>query len=114
MKGASRPVGMSHPVQEDAGAVHHAGDSGAVFLHLQEAVLVCLLLVLPVGGGESRRRVLDVFEIVVIDEMSSVGAAAMHQLGGRSSEHTLATLAVDTCPRTIQKREVEHPCTFLV
>ena len=59
-------------------------------------------------------RGLDGGEVVVVDEVGAVAAAALLEVLGRAGQHALAAVAEDAGPRREQERDVEDPGAVLV
>ena len=79
------------------------------------------LLALPYGSwnchcaGVSRSAWrAQVGDVVVVDEVGAVAAAALRQLGGRLVEDPLAAAAEDAAPVRTQEAGIEHPRALLV
>src|SRR5262249_32274277 len=111
---AAGAAGETRAVEEDAGVVDEAGDARAVLLHPMEAAAASLAPVLPLLVGEPRRRRRHGGEILVVDEVGAVAAAALLELGGRPGEHALTSAAVDARPRRQEERDIEDPRPFFV
>ena len=112
VEGAARSGREVRAVEEDAGVLVEACDRLAVLVGVDHGLLDAV--VLPVLRRERGGDLLHVPGVLLVDEMRSVAAAALHQLRCRSGQHSLAPVAEDAGPVARQERAVEDPRPFLV
>ena len=101
-------------VVEDAGTVHHAGLLFAVSVDRNPAVLLGSLEVLPMTGLEPLHCLLHGLLVLLVEEMSTEGTAALAQFGRWIVVDTLTSLSEDALEIRIEERRVDGPRSLLV
>ncbi len=111
VKGATRSGVEVRSVEKDAGIINKSSRDGAVLVSLRDAT--CTFgLELPLFVAECGSPTLNLSDVVIINEVCAVGAAALHQLFCRTSEDALTPIAKDAGPVARQERDVKDPGSF--
>jgi hypothetical protein len=114
VQGAAGAAGEAGPVEEDARILDEAGHGRlhavvAGFAGSQEAAPLGLGVELHLIGAQPHERLDDVGDVVVVDEVGAVGAAALLHLGCWGVEDARAAHPVDAAVVGPQERGVEDP-----
>lgn len=114
MERAALTPGETPPVQKDARPVHAAGHLTAPGRRLgpgsrRSGTSPGPGAELPVLVTELGHRLRHPLEILVIGEMSAMGATSLPEIGGGVIEHPLTAPSEDAGPRTRQEGEIDDP-----
>ena len=109
VQGAAGAAGVARAVQEDAGARDEPGGDGPLRVPLEHAGLQAAL---RSGTATARRRASPAaaatrLRVLLVGEVRSVRAAALHRSGRRPCQDSLAAVAVDALPRAGEERHVD-------
>ena len=96
-------------VVEDAGTVDHASLHVLTLADLPFSVGT-LVEVLPVAPLQPLHVLGHRLQVVLVEEVGTVRAATLHQLGSRVVMDALATLPVDALVVGAEERCIDHPC----
>ena len=112
-------AGEPGAVEEDAGVVDEPAHGHVAAVRPRRTpgrgtLLAGLRVELHLVGPQADERLHHVGDVVVVDEVGSVAAAPLLELGRRSVEDPLAALTVDAAIVRTQERGVEHPRALLV
>ena len=100
-------------VQKDAGVFDEPRCGVAVFVSLDDPVF-SLGFELPLVVGEALRRLEYPLDVLFVDEVSAVTAAALCHVGGVTIENTLAPVIENAGPVALQECHIKDVSAVLV
>ena len=115
MKSAADAPFETGPVKEDAGVISEAGRAAAalfLFGH-KPAIALGLGMELPLVWTQPLDRPFDLGDVVFIDHVGAVAAAALLEVRGIPGHDALTSAAENARPRRQEEGDIENPGAIL-